>query len=175
MFLWIHVVFFLVLLISNAWIYIFFKSLLKMRITLSEKLLERKRNNKKEKFEINDICRIKIKKTTKGHVREIYVDLKNKKNIIINGLENFDKFVESLIEKVNKKAIIKYIYEPLDFDSIFFYPTLGIILSFFTVYLFRFLATLDEKATPIVLYGLLTYIFLVVAYFVISKPISKRY
>ena len=151
------------------------KYLLKMEISLSEKFFGRKTNNKNEKFEISDIYKIKIKKNIKGGTREIYIDLKSNKKIIINGLDNFDEFVENLIEKVDKKTVIKNIHEPLYFDSVFFYPILGLILSFFTVCLFSFLTTLDKKIMPIVFYGLLIYIFLVAIYLLISKPISKRY
>lgn len=161
----------LFLALMNFWLKIFFNKFLKMETCLSKEFLIRG----KEKFFTKKIVKLIIKKTTKNTVREIGISFNDGKSLFINGMNNFEKFETDLLKNVGKNVVIKNIREPLDFDSVFFYPILGLILSFFTVCLFRFLTTLNDKTMPIVLYGLLIYIFLVVTYLVISKPISKRY
>ena len=146
-----------------------------MKIYLSKKFLEKEINKKLEKFYLTEIEKIRIKKNTKNKVREIYIYLKNNKSIFINGLNNFEKFTDKLLTLVSEKTIIKYQREPIDFDSLFFYPTLGLILSFGTVYLLKLLTTFSYQTMQIFLYLSIIYVLLMVIYFVISKPISKRY
>lgn len=129
----------------------------------------------KEKFLIKKIIKLKIKKTTNNTVRVIGLIFDDGKSLFINGLSNFEKFETDLLKNIGKYVVIKNVREPMDFDSIFFYPILGLILSYSTIYLFGFLITLDGKTVQIVLYGLLFYILLVVVYLAISKPILKRY
>lgn len=174
-FTWIYIIYFLVLVISNLWIKIFFKLFLMTEVYISKKILERRKNNISEKFNIDDIYKIKIKKNSNGGIREIYIYLRNGKNIFLNGINDFEKFVDELLNSVDKKTIIKIIREPIDFDSIFFYPVLGLILSFGTVYLLKWLTDLDYQSIKIFLYLTLIYIFGLGIYFVVSNPIGKRY
>lgn len=146
-----------------------------MKIYLSKKILEKEINKKSEKFYLAEIEKIKIKKNSKNKIREIYIYLKNNKSIFINGLDNFEKFTNKLLSLVSKKTTIKYQCEPIDFDSLFFYPTLGLIISFSTVYLLKVLTTFSYQTMQIFLYLSIIYVFLMVIYFIISKPISKRY
>ncbi len=173
--LWFYSTYFVILIISNIWIRLFFKKFLKMEICLSEKFLERKTNGKSEKFYLAEIEKIRIKKTTKNKVREIYIYLKNNQSIFINGLNNFEKFTPDLLKSVSKKTLIKYLHEPLNFDSQFFYPILGLILSLGTTYFLSLLMNLNYRSSQIISYCLLAYIIFVGLYLVISKPISKRY
>lgn len=146
-----------------------------MKIYLSKEVLERKKNNMSEKYLIKDIEKIKIKRTIKGNVREIYIYLRNGKSIFINGLDKFEDFVNVLLNGINKNITIKKFSEPIDFDSVFFYPVLGLILSLLTGYLFKLLYSLSLEAMKIVYVVSIIYVFLMVVFFIFSKPIKKRY
>jgi hypothetical protein len=172
---WFCLISLIILILSNIWIRLFFKKFLKMKIYLSKKFLERKTNKKSDKFCIAEIEKIRIKKNTKNKVREIYIYLKNNQSIFINGLNNFEKFTDKLLSLVSKKTVIKYQSEPLDFDSQLFYPILGLIISFGTIYFLKLMMNLEFETAKIILYCLLVYIILVCIYLVLSKPISKRY
>ncbi len=165
----------MILFLSNLLILKFFKHFLKMKISLSKEFLIRTNGKTSDKFIIKNINKVRIKRTTKNTIREIGIYFKNGKSIFINGLANFYNFKINIIKKINKKAIIKDIREPMDFDSIFFYPILGILISFGTVYLFKWLTSLDYQSIKIFLGAVLFYVFLVGLYLIISKPISKRY
>lgn len=165
----------MILFLSNLLILKFFKHFLKMKISLSKEFLIRTNGKTSDKFIIKNINKVRIKRTTKNTIREIGIYFKNGKSIFINGLANFYNFKINIIKKINKKAIIKDIREPMDFDSIFFYPILGILISFGTVYLFKWLTSLDYQSIKIFLGAVLFYVFLVDLYLIISKPISKRY
>lgn len=129
----------------------------------------------KQKFLIKKINKIKIKRTTNNTIREISVFFDDGKSLFINGMSNFEKFETNLLKNVEKSTVIKNIREPMDFDSIFFYPILGLILSFVTVYSLNLMINFSYQTIKIVLYASMIYVFLIVIYFVISKPISKRY
>lgn len=165
----------IVLITANLWLKKFFNKFLKTQIYLSKKYLKRRKDNFGEKFLVEEISKIKIKRTVKNNVREIYIYFKNSKNIFINGLDNFDDFVDKLSNIIDKKVKIKKTRELIDFDSIFFYPILGLILSFLTIYLLKLITNSSYQTIKIVSYILTTYIFLVGISLTISKPISKRY
>lgn len=129
----------------------------------------------KGKFLIKKINKLIIKKTTNNTVREIGIFFDDGKSLFINGLGNFEKFRTDLLKSVSKNVVIKNIREPMDFDNIFFYPILGLILSFGTVYLLSLMTNFSYQTMKIVLYTSIIYVFFMAIYFIISKPISKRY
>jgi hypothetical protein len=161
----------LFLFLMNFWLKIFFNKYLKMKTCLSKEFLIRG----KGKFLIKKISKLTIKKTTNNTIREIGLFFCDGKSLFINGLSNFEKFEENLIKNINKNVVIKNIRELMDFDSIFFYPILGLILSFGTVYLLNIMTNFSYQTMQIILYISIIYVFLMGTYFIISKPISKRY
>lgn len=157
--------------LMNFWLKKFFDKFLKMETCLSKEFLIRG----KEKFLIRKINKIKIKRTTNDTIREIGVFFDDGKSLFINGLGNFEKFKIDLLKRVGKNIVIKNSREPMDFDSLFFYPTLGLIISFLSVYLFNLMTNFSYQTMKIVLCVSIIYVFLIAIYFVISKPIAKRY
>lgn len=156
---------------SNLWINRFFKKFLKMETKLSKNYLIRVG----KKYLIKDINKITIKETTNNTVREIGIFFKDGRSLFINGLDNFEKFKSNLLNKVEKKTVAIYSREPMDFDSVYFYPILGLVLSFLTVFYLKFLMNSSYQTTQVVLYISLIYAFLVLIYLVVAKPVSKRY
>lgn len=155
----------------NFWLKKFFDKYLEMETCLSKEFLTRG----KRKFLIGKINKLTIKETTNNTVREIGVFFDDGKSLFINGLSNFEKFGDNMLKIVGKNVVIKNSREPMDFDSIVFYPILGLILSFGTVYLLKLMTTASYQVMNIVLYASISYVLAVVMYFVISKPISKSY
>lgn len=159
------------LFLVNLWVNKFFNKFLKMKICLSKEFLIKMN----EKFLIKEINKIRIKRTTKNTVREMGFYFKDGKSTFINGLENFTKFKINVIKRVNKNAKIVDFKELIDFDHVTFYPVLGLLLGFSSVYLFKIIANGSDDLRQIILLISLVYVFLVGMYMVISKPISKRY
>jgi len=142
-----------------------------MRIGLSKEFLIRA----KEKFLIKKINKLTIKRTTNNTIREMGIFFDDGKSIFINGLSNFEKFENNLLKKINKNVVIKNTGEPMDFDSIFFYPILGLILSFGTIYLLKLMTNFSYQTMRVILCISIIYIFLIGLYLIVSKSISKRY
>lgn len=124
---------------------------------------------------LSDVTKIKIKTTTKGTIREIYIWFCNGQSMFINGLEKIEEFQSNLLNKIDKKVTVKKITEPIDFDHLLFYPALGLIISFACVYLTKLILNLDEFNMKMVLYAFLIYVLAVGLYFIFLKPIAKRY
>jgi len=160
-----------ILLLVNLWVNKFFNSFLKMKTGLSKEFLVRA----EKKFLIKEINKVKIKRTTKNNIREMYFWFKDGKSTYINGLSNFEKFEKNILSKVNKDIVVINTREPMNFDSIFFYPILGLILSFGTICLLKLMTNLSHQATQIILYISIIYVLLMGIYLIFSKPISKRY
>jgi len=156
---------------SNWWIRHFFKKFLKMETILSKKYLIRA----EKKYLIKNIKKITIKETTNNTVREIGIFFKDEKSLFINGLSSFEKFKSNLLKIVGGETKVTNSREPMDFDSIYFYPILGLILSFLTTYFLKIMMGLSYQTIQIIFYISLIYAFLVLIYLVVAKPISKRY
>jgi hypothetical protein len=157
---------------------LFFRSfdfLLLTKIILSEKSLKRITRNESENFLIATIDKIKIKRTSKNSIREIYIRFRDGKNIAINGLVNFKQFQNDLKEIISKDVSIKEIREPIDFDHPLFYAILGLPISFVGVYLIKLMTNLDYLKVKIMLVGFSFFMLLEGIYFISAKPISKRY
>ncbi|MDD4937861.1 MAG: hypothetical protein PHX34_02470 [Candidatus Shapirobacteria bacterium] len=157
--------------LMNFWLKKFFDKFLKMETYLSKYFLIRA----KEKFLIKKINKLTIKRTINNTIREIGIFFDNGKSLFINGLSNFEKFEINLLKKIGKNVVVKNSREPMNFDSIFFYPILGLILSFGTIYLLKLMTNFSYQTMKIVLCASIIYIFLMGIYFIISKLISKRY
>lgn len=160
-----------ILLVANLWLRVFFNKFLKMKISLTKEFLVKE----DQKFLIKEIRKIRIKRTTNNTVREIELFFNGGKSLFINGLDNFEKFEKELLQKVNNNVMIKNVREPMDFDSVLFYPILGLILSFGTIYLLELMTTFSDQIMKVVLYVLVIYVVVIGMYLIISKPISKRY
>lgn len=161
----------LFLTLMNFWLKKFFDKYLGTKIYLSKKFLIRGR----QKFLLSKIVKLKIKRTINNKIREIEIILGDGKNVFVNGLCDFERFEINLLKTVDRNLVIYNIGEPIDFDSVFFYPVLGLILSFSTVYLFRSMTDFSYQTREIILFFSIAYVFLMGIYFIISKPISKRY
>jgi len=149
----------------------FFNKFLKMETYLSKEFLIRG----KRKFLIKKINKLTIKKTTNNTIREIGIFFDDGKSLFVNGLDNSKNFEINLLKNVDKKVIIKNIREPIDFDNIFFYPFLGLILSFGSVYLLKLMTDLSYRSLQIILGVSMIYVLLLAMYLITSKPIKKRY
>lgn len=95
--------------------------------------------------------------------------------MFINGLANFENFVNSILNNINPRVVVVNTREPLDYDSVFFYPILGTILGVSTVYLFKILYSLSYQAITAVFIGSIIYVAFVVILLILTKPISSRY
>ncbi|UMX48158.1 MAG: hypothetical protein L7H18_01275 [Candidatus Nealsonbacteria bacterium DGGOD1a] len=149
--------------------------LLHAKIVLSTQLLERINNKTIERFIIANIVRVKIKRTTKNTIREIYIWLRDGKSVFISAIENFEQFKDDLISKLDKNVAVKEIHEPIYFDHPLFYSILGLPISFIGIYLIKLITNFDYAKIGIVLLTFLVYLFAVGIYFIYAKPISKRY
>lgn len=162
------------LFIIGAFSYSFFRSLSQMQINLSNQFLERVIHGVSEKYPLNKINRVKIKWTTRRTIREIYIWLSDNKSIYITALNDFKRFRNDLLEKTNQNITLQEIHEPLDFDHPLFYPILGLLISFVSVWFMRMISNLNYQNTTFCLIIFSIYLLILGGYFVIAKPISKR-
>lgn len=79
-----------------------------LRISLSESELEWKFKNSRQKYVLPDIKSLRIKRTTKGFIREIRIGLSGMKYLFINGLEDFEKFKDDVTSTINNVHIKRY-------------------------------------------------------------------
>lgn len=157
--------------VANAWLKLFFNSFLKFKICMSEKELVRKN----KKYALGDARKVSVVWTTRNTIREIGIFFCDNKSLFINGLEDMERFKKDLLERTGKKIEIKNSKELGDYDSLLFYPILGLSLSLGAGLLATWLARLDYQAQEKFLYSAIAFLLAVFIYIAKTKQISKRY
>ncbi len=170
--LMVIVFFVIVFYTSRIFTFRYFTRLLQTKITLSKTFIEKEFIKSKTRCNYDDIEYIRIKKTSKGNIREIRIISKNNTDIVINGLHEFEKFACELTGKAGNKSI-RQIKEPIDFDHPFFYPILGMAVSFIFVFGMKYSAELKYQSIRLILYFILMLNCIISLYFIVAKPLSK--
>lgn len=154
----------------------FLNHFLKTRINSADEFLEKIGPNFQEKVLIKDINKIIIVKTATKNIREIRV-YHEKKVIIFNGVDNFKEFVEELIKKCGKNVSLKIIKEPIDYDHPLYYLYFGLLVGFASVFFLKWISFLSSSGTGlnVLSYVISGYVSIMGLYFIIGKPLSKRY
>lgn len=123
---------------------------------------------------LSDIKSIRIKRTTKGLIREIRIITHGMKFLYINGLEEFEEFISYLISKTENVNIINY-REPVDFDHPLYYVFFGIVFGIITTLTFRVIPLIGLSNIKYVQLIISCFIIFVGIFFVLNKPVRGRY
>jgi hypothetical protein len=157
---------------------LFFRSfdyLMQTKICLSDKAIKRINKKASESFLISNINRVRVKKTTKNTIREIYIWLCDGKSIFITALEDFEQFQKNLASKICKDIAIREISEVIDYDHPLFYSVFGLAISAIGIYAIKLVVNLDYLKTKSIIFVFSIYVFTLGIYFIYARPISKRY
>lgn len=166
---------FMALFSLGAFSFSFLRNLSRVKIILTNQLLKREVNKISESYLLNEIIRVKIKWTTNKTIREIYIWLSDGKSIFISALDHPEQFKKDFLGKLNKDVVIKDIHEPLDFDHPFFYSFLGFPVSGAGVLAIKLISDLNYQYTKIAMGVFTAYLSSLGSYFLLAKPLSKRY
>ncbi|MFA6252412.1 MAG: hypothetical protein WCX74_03360 [Candidatus Paceibacterota bacterium] len=154
----------------------FLDSISKIKLNISERKIERMNEKSTEGFLFSDISRIKIKRRTNGKIREIYIYFNNKKRLFLTAFEeSFESIKNILSDRKGGNVEIKETHEPIDFDHPLFYSILGLPISFFSIYFFKFILSINDFQAKIIVFIFSVYMLFLGLYFIFKKPISARY
>jgi hypothetical protein len=166
---------FTALFLLGAFSFSFLRNLSQITIILTNQLLIRQTMKNSEEYLLKDINRVKIKWTTNKTIREIYIWLKNGKSIFLSALADSEQFEKDLLGKLNKNVVLEKIHEPLDFDHPLFYSLLGFPISGVGLLSIKTISNLNYQHTKTTLVVFIIYLLILGSYFVLAKPLSKRY
>lgn len=143
------------------------------KIAIQKGYIERKNKQNIERYLISDIKRIGIKRRSNGDIREISIFFTNKKSLYINAFEEDFKIIEEiLLKSITKKVVVKESKEPIDYDSLLFYPLLGLTISFLSIFVYSKIVLVDYSITRMLFPLFSIYLFSLGIYFLLKKPIS---
>lgn len=168
-------IFICIFLIFRLLIIKFFKSYLLTKIYLTSQSLERVTPGLREKYNLKDMKNITTIFTAENKIREISIKFSDNKSLNLDGLENFDNFRNDLMKNAEKHVAVTARKEFLNYDHPLFYVILGLILSFGSVNILKYILTMNYKGIKLT-YGIFAvYIFILGVYFILFKPLSLRY
>lgn len=165
----------LLLILSRISLTKFFKSFLKTKITFTDSELKRKTVKQNEVYLFKDIKKILIKNTTRKTIRSITITLKSNQKITLNGMDDFDKLKDNLLNGIDDKVEVKTITEPMDFDHWLFYPVLGFLIATLFVSGVKSALLLSTNNLKTVYDIFSIYLLILGTYFLIAKPLKRAY
>ncbi|MBN1533758.1 MAG: hypothetical protein JXA20_13900 [Spirochaetes bacterium] len=112
-------------------------------VLLTGTTMER-RGGRHQALRLADITGVSVKRTSRGSVREVRIDLSGAGPVFINGLHGFEEFRESLLRSLRGGIVPREVREPLDFDHPLFYVLFGGLAGAVPVTAMRLLLQLGE-------------------------------
>lgn len=154
----------------------FLNSVSRIKIHIGDKKIERTNGRLSENFSLSDINRITIKKRTTGSIREMYIWFRNRNSLVMTAFEeDFAQVKDALVgNTISKNVVVKEVREPIDFDHPLFYPILGLLIGFVSIYFLKLITNIDYSVAAIILLISSMYTFALSVYFMLIKPIARR-
>ena len=146
-----------------------------IRFLVNDEKIKRVMKKSEEIILFSHIVKLKIKRTTKGYIREIKIGLKDGNSIFVNGLNDFEQFKEKIINNCSKSIKIKETNESIDFDHPFFYIFFGFAVSSISTTFIRLMAGLNSFNLGILYSTVLFYNLILSIFIILTKPISRSY
>lgn len=164
-----------VLIIINVMVTLLFKYMRKIRIRFTGQVLLRITPKSNEIYPVENIRNVKIKRTSRKTIREIYIYCDDEKSVFISALDQFEAFREHLQEALSPDVPVREIRESVDFDHPLFYSILGFPISFTGLWFIKSVMTIDYARMKILLIIISVYLLGVGFYFFGKRPIAKRF
>ena len=91
----------------------------------------------------------------------MYISFRNYKYHYINAFEEkFELLKYTLLGQLNNEVFVKEIHESINFDHILFYPVLGLIISFLSLFFLKQILRADYYSIRAILLFFCLYFFL---------------
>lgn len=149
----------------------YFAYLSKTKISIQKGFIERHNEKNTERFSISEIKEVGVKRRIDGHIREISLTFNDGKRIYVNTLEgNFEAF----LKVINSNVRVTESKEPINYDSLLFYPALGLVISSVSTFMYDKIIRTDYSKVKLLFPAVSAYLFALGMYFLVMKPIASR-
>jgi hypothetical protein len=152
------------------------KSHLHTTFKLTNNSFERIVNSRvKDRVDLGSVTHIHTKYVATGAIRQITLTDTNKHKYNIDGVEEFEPLRAQLTRLCSVVPVSNW-REPINYDHVLFYPSLGLILSAFSVLLVMIMSSTAGSVIGQFLTICVTlFCFGVAVYIIITKPFVRQY
>jgi hypothetical protein len=144
-------------------------------LLLDDSQLRRTRATSRETYRFEDIVGYRVKRTTRGSIREVTLRLRSGQRVGLNAVDDFERFEQELRPRVPANAARSEVREAIDFDHPLFYVIFGALTGLALTTTVRAMATLNKHGLRWAHLGIAGYAVILGVYFLLGRPIAQRY
>ncbi|MFA5106695.1 MAG: hypothetical protein WC497_00010 [Patescibacteria group bacterium] len=121
-----------------------------------------------------DMARVSVRETSRDTVRDVHIVLKDRRNVVVDALDNFPGFLHGLSAQIDEKNITTS-REPLDYDHFVFYPIVGLVTGALVTGVIEYVQKRGGSAVTVIAIISVVFLFVLGVYFIAARPLSMRY
>jgi hypothetical protein len=153
----------------------FLRSYARMKYVLTPQWLERTRKSRQERFALQKLTSIHIKRTSKGTIREITMRFRDGQRVYVNALEQPEQFKDALLAYKEPAVVVTEWREPLDYDHPLFYIIFGGLVGVVLTTTLRLMTHVAANQILTINYLIALYVAAIGVYWMFTKPLANRY
>ena len=108
-------------------------------------------------------------------IREIYLKTLHSGSVYINGLEEFEGFLNDLTMALSTNVFFSRIKEPINYDHPLFYVVFGTILGLISFLSLKAIQLLRINGIAYLQFGVACFTLFVALYWFLKRPVAGRY
>ncbi len=144
-------------------------------VTLTDTHLVRGDDRSNDEYALQDVARIRIKRTVRSSIREVRLTMRAGRRVHINALQDPEAFAGALLDRCGATAECSEMKETIDFDHPLFYVVFGVAVGLTITTIPRLLATMTLADYRLVYFGLALSLLSLGVYWRLNGPISGAY
>jgi hypothetical protein len=144
-------------------------------VRLDDSALERTRGETTETWRLEDVAGVRVKRTTRGGIRELTLRLRDGRRVSLSGIEDYERLARELRDRVPERAAWSEVREPIDYDHPLFYVVFGTLVGLALTFSVRALLAMDARGLRWTSFGIGCYAAIVGAFFLVARPVAERY
>ena len=151
-----------------------FKKFMETKVVLDDHHIERIRPASSMRYPLDSVTGIRVKRTTRGLIRAIQLQMVDKGQPGITTLDKIEAFERELRKRISPSARVLSVKEPIDYDHPLFYVYFGLSVGFVMSGIMKLITVLDTAVLHWIQFSCIAFVFSAGIFWLVCMPL-KRY